>query len=275
MTVAVLDAVRRHDFDMDFIRIGDCFIDMTYGREAVITDETLEPWNLKKRGSIIVSLCDDGRFAILDGGHRWTKSRMLYGDDAQIPAQIFIDLSIEEEADLWTGYNRARKKTTPAEDFHADLAKRDPEALAVQAILDRLGLHFHGKGQPKENAIDGIETTRKLYRTYGANSLTMILTILRDSMGTGEGAIQSAVMKGLNAFLTRYIDSPRFDRAHLEATLATHSAAQIKAKGGELRAALNSGDSATSIGMAIHQFYNASSKMGKKLPPWQAVKAGE
>lgn len=269
--IAVLRPDERHDFDMDFIRIGDCFIDMTYGREAVITETTLEPWNLKKRGNIIVSLRDDGRFAILDGGHRWTKSRKMYGDDAKIPAQIFIDLSVEEEADLWTGYNRARKKTTPAEDFRADLAKRDLEALSVQAILDRLGLHFHGKGEPRDNAIEGIETTRRIYRDYGANSLTMILTILRDSMGTGQGAIQSAVMLGLNAFLLRYIDSPRFDRAHLEATLATHSPAQIKAKGAEIRAAIGTGNTASTIGMAIHQFYNATRRTGK-LPPWQQTK---
>lgn len=266
--VAVVRPEERHDFDMDFIRIGDCFIDMTYGREAVITSSTLEPWNLKKRGSIIVSLRDDGRFAILDGGHRWTKSRMLYGDDAKIPAQIFIDLKVEDEADLWTGYNRARKKTTPAEDFHADIAKRDPEALEIQAILDRLGLHFYGKGMSRDNAIEGIETTRKLYREHGANSLTMLLTILRDSMGTGQGAIQGAVMVGLNAFLMRYIDSKYYDRGHLEATLATHSAAQIKAKGAEIRAAIGGGNTATSIGRAIHQFYNASRRKGK-LPPWQ------
>lgn len=269
--MALSVVTQREDFDFDYVRVGDCFIDMAYGRE--VDDRALEKfdtWDDKMVGAISLSLRNDGRYAILDGGHRLTKYRMLHGDDAQMRALIYIDLTLEAEASIWSGLNRNRKKTTPAEEFHADLAAKYPDALEIQSILDSLGLHFHGRGLPKEAAIEGVETVRRIYRNYGTNSLREILLTLRDSMGSGEGAIQAGVITGLAAFSTRYYGLPMFEKTRLEEVLSTHSPAQIKSLAATIRSASGKADMASCIGMAILQMYNHGLRR-KQLPPWQAT----
>lgn len=262
---------QRDDFDYDLVRVGDCFIDMAYGRE--VEDRALakfDTWSDKMAGAIVLSLRDDGRFAILDGGHRLTKYRMMHGDDAQMRALIYIDLTVAEEADLWSGFNRDRKKTQPSEEFKSDLTALRPDAIEIQSILDSLGLHFAARGASKENAIEGIETVRKLHRDYGTNSVREILRTLRDSMGTGEGAIQAMIIKGLASFATRYYGLPTFDKARLEMILTTHSAAQIKSLASTIRSASGNADMTSCIGMALLQLYNHGLRR-QQLPPWQAT----
>lgn len=253
----------------DDVRVGDCFLDPAYSRP--LNDRHAEmiasEWKDNSAGVIYVSMRDDGRFAVLDGAHRVAAYRSLHGDDARLPAKIYIDLSPREEAALWSDYNKKRRAPTPADVFRSDLAAGDQEALAINNILETLDLHFSLDQGPKDKGIQAISAVRKMYRQYNAAMVVRVLGIISAAQGDGQGAIQGFMINGLAAFMDRYRQHQDYNEDHLLGVLNTHSPAQIRSLAHTICATTpTSAESA--IGMAILEVYNRGMRK-KALPPWQ------
>ena len=263
-----------HETLRDDVRVGDIFLDETYGRPPRTTHlETMaREWNRDLVGVVYLSMRDDGKFAVLDGNHRVMACRIAEGDDATIPAYIYMDLTIEEEALYFHDFNRKRKALFPEDEFKAALVAGDHEALAINAVVESLGLHIGGVrvgGGTSEGFVSGIRALQAVYQSHGENGLREVLLTLRDSMGTGPSAIQATIVRGLALFAARYYEMESFDRSRLLAVLSTHSPAQLKSLAMNIRAGSPTIDAATSIGMAILQVYNHGLR-GHLLPPWQS-----
>lgn len=250
------------------VRVGDCFLDQSYSRP--LNERHIEmlasEWNDKAAGVIYVSMREDGRFAILDGAHRTAAYRSLNGDDATLPAKVYIDLSPREEAALWSDYNKKRRQPSPADVFRADLAAEDQEAVEINAILETIGLHFSLDQGPRDKGIQAIGTVRKMYRQYNASMVARVLAIISVSQGDGQGAIQGFMLSGLAAFMDRYRQHQNYDDDRLLSVLTTNSPAQIRSLAHTIRAS-SPVSSENAIGMAILQIYNKGMR-NKTLPPW-------
>lgn len=265
-----------HETVRDEVRVGDIFLDETYGRppRTEHLEKITKEWQRDLVGVVYLSLRPDGRYAVLDGNHRVMACRINEGDEATIPAHIYIDLSLEEEALYFHDFNRKRKALRPEDEFKAALVAGDPEATEINKIVESLGLHIGGTGMgDREGFVNGVRALEDVYQSHGANGLREVLLTMRDSMGTGPSAIQATILRGLAQFAARYYALPQFDRAHLLEVLSTHSPAQLKGLAHTIRAASGSLQMNTAIGMAILQLYNSSKKRGQ-LPPWQTLAYG-
>lgn len=254
----------------DDVRVGDIFLDEEYGRlpRTVNIERMASEWDRARVGAIYLSMRPDGRFAVLDGNHRVMACRVVEGDDATLPARIYLDLTLKEEADLFTAFNRDRAQPRPGDVFRARLAAGDKGAIEIKNIVESLGLRLALDGQAADGAINAIAAIEKIYQQYGANGLREVLLTLRNTMGTGASAIQAPVLKALAAFMVRYYAHPHFDKARLYGVLSTHSPAQLKALSRTIQSTSSAIDSGTANGMAILTLYNDKLRKGA-LPEWR------
>lgn len=259
------------------VRISETFLDETYGRVPKPRDveKLVREWDREKVGVIYLSLRDDGRFAVIDGNHRISALRVIHGEDAVIRALVFIDKTVQEEAYLYNGFNRDRKRQTPGQLFKSRLAELEPAAVDIHQIVTSLGLDIAFDGVTADKKIKAVGALDSIYRRHGGSILRDVVLTLRNTMGDGEGALQAHVMLGLAAFLERYRYLLDFDPARLYAILSTHSPAQIKQLSHTIRAGSDlTVDSYGATGMAILQIYNKGLR-SKQLPAWQGGVVGE
>ncbi len=72
------------------LRAGDLFADPAYQRDLDATRVERMSSELDRTllGLLEVSARDDGRYAIIDGQHRWAVVRFAGGDDAHLVCQV-------------------------------------------------------------------------------------------------------------------------------------------------------------------------------------------
>lgn len=120
---------------------GDLNIDGTYQREQVSdakVREIAKDWDWRLFGALSVIMRDDGSLWVYDGGHR-CRASFLRDDVLELPCMIFECESIEEEAKAFVGTNTMKSTVSAYHKHRAALKAKEPEAMAVQAVLDKYG----------------------------------------------------------------------------------------------------------------------------------------
>src|SRR3990167_8375127 len=84
------------------------FVDPRYGRP--LNQKAIEMlsanWSRQRAGVIYLSYRTSGMYASLDGAHRRFACEEAEGPEATLSALVFIDLTLEEEAELFLAFNR-------------------------------------------------------------------------------------------------------------------------------------------------------------------------
>lgn len=252
----------------DDVKVKDIFVDMMYGRDLNPSklQSIIATFDRQAIGVVYLSLRDDGRFACLDGWHRVCATKAVEGNDATIPARIYIDLSAEREAELFNQFNRDRTRLSPNQLFKSRLAAGEAQATAIHEVATSLGLQIAtgGSGGGKSKKIRNVATIDYVYSNYGESVLREILTLIRDTMGTEGTMFSTGLMKGLGAFLVRY--GHEIDRERLVRVLESMSLYRLQGAAQQL--SLTSGVSQEmGFGMAVAQMYNKG--LRNKLGDWQ------
>lgn len=247
------------------VKVGDIFLDESYGRlpQKAHVERLVANWDRSRVGVIYLSMRADGRFAVLDGNHRVVACRVAEGDDGALPARVYLDLSVKDEAELFAAFNKDRKALRPAEIFRARLSAGDKSAREIHAIVQSLGYDISWDGRAGSGIVQSVASLEKVYNTYGADMLREVLITLRNTMG----AFRASTVLGLAAFLVRYRDA--MDRARLYAVLESHSFEQWHSTARAVQSMTPAINNSTAFGMALVQLYNTGLR-SKHLPPWQA-----
>jgi hypothetical protein len=118
-------------------------IDLTYQREPTIgkVQKIQSEFNWPAFGRIMVSSRKDGFFYVFDGGHRLTAT-MSRSDIKNIPCDVFIFDSIQEEASAFRDANINRKPMSIFHRYHAGLVANDRDTLYIDAILKKNGVRL-------------------------------------------------------------------------------------------------------------------------------------
>lgn len=272
MTTALTD-IERYTLE-EYAPVAKIFVDDAYARALSDThvQRLVSEWDRDKLGVVYLSLRDDGRYACLDGHHRVTACRIVEGEDARIPARVYIDLSVEQEAELFDAYNRIRRRPTPNQTLKARIAYGDRTALSVQAIVQQCGLTISFDGRPGKGTLKAVAALEAAYLQHGHAMLQDVLVTLRRGWG-GDGAeITGTSIKGLAAFLLRY--NGACDRARLLTILQANSPTQMLAKANAWRSLSPSMQEFAAWGRALRELYNDGLR-SRQLPEWEERRQGE
>lgn len=107
-------------------------------------------------GAILVS---ENTHHVMDGGHRLALAKKL--GMTEVPALVYPNMTIETEARVFDRFNGVRKPVSLRTRHAARVIYHDPEALAVQSILDKLPI-------PSQQPLATID---RLYRLLPAPTL--------------------------------------------------------------------------------------------------------
>lgn len=242
------------------VRVGDIFVDDTYGRPLRgKLKKMIAGWDRREVGVIYLSLRADGRYACLDGWHRVTACRTVEGENSTLPARVYIDLSVAEEADLFNAFNRDRQALSAGDLFKSRLAANEKKAHDIYRIIRDIGLDISFDGRPGEGLIQGVATVDHIYDRYGGDMLREVYLTMTGALGTHSADLTADVAKGLAAFLARYGDKAERKRLHDILAVNGH---RLRMHANGIKVESPGLNLSTAVGMALLRLYNEKLRKG-------------
>jgi uncharacterized protein DUF6551 len=224
-------------------------------------------FNPKALGIILLSLQDDGTYAVIDGQHRSevAKRHGYTGMDAY----VYIDLTVEEEARLYRQFGDYFRQSA-RDRWYAAIVERQPEALAIERILAEFGLHVsNDAGRP--GGVAAVESIMKISRQHGPVLLRETLRTLNDAFGHDPVAYIGAALVGMAMFLDRFNANPKYKRAQLVDRLNRIGARKWEQQALHVQA-LERGDKGVAFGKALLIIHDNGRKPEFRLSEWQERK---
>jgi Family of unknown function (DUF6551) len=185
----------------DWVPLDDRIFAAPYSRPVRRwqVDRLRRNWSLKKVGTVYLSLRADGRFAILDGGHRIAAAR-LEGEKA-VPARVYIDLTYEEEAGLYNDF-ATQNRQSALDRFRARVEAQERAALEIRDCLRLRGLQIRtGHAYGYVNAVYALD---HVYTDHGLVILDASIDLLHKLWGGDQRAYAAWAIEGTAAFWVRY-----------------------------------------------------------------------
>jgi len=235
----------------DHVPVKNTFLPEEYGRglDHAHIKKIVNNFDERAFGRVIVSMRDDGRFAIIDGNHR--REAAMHIGLAEIPCTIFLDLKPEEEAELFGHYNLT-KKLTALNIEKGLIARREKGAVDRRSVLKRNGLDWAFKGSSGHVACAA--SVRNVYEAHGMTVLADVIRILVQSFGAdARRAFIAPTVEGTALFWIRY--RYQLDEARLLSQLHLTDALELMTRARTLAAA-NCESIAVGWGRAMLEHYN-------------------
>jgi hypothetical protein len=226
-----------------------------------------QSFDWKKCQPLIVCPIDGGKFAIIDGQHRWSAAK-IHPTVTRLPCMVVMAPEIKSQAQSFMAINRDRVSVNYMAMHHAAVAAGEPDAVHVQQICDQAGVKLP-KG-PKSTkdlrlgqslAIGAISVGLK---SFGDGPVLRALKLLIDAYPTVCGALRGTIVSGMIQFFAahkgRAIDHARLTRVvgdMVPEDLERNAAAYRK---------MFKGTSAGAVRIAITKAYNKGLGTDNRLP---------
>lgn len=169
--------------------------------------DNLDPDKLKL---LSVSKRADGTCWVIDGNHRLQAILSLGWADQKVDCLIYRGLSYAEEVKLFRA-QAASATLKPGDFFRAALEERDPDALAIKAIVEGRGFSLALAGfSHKPREIKSVAAVRDVYDVGGQKLLRETLQILASAYGDDKThGYNAEEIKGFSCFLRWWPDADR------------------------------------------------------------------
>jgi hypothetical protein len=236
-----------------------------------------EQWDPLRCLDVVLSMRDDGRFAIIDGAHRQAACAARGNQPPVLPARVFIDLSLIQEAELFRSFNEDRRHPTRMDIFRAAWAAERVHARVIRSTCQEAGFDVAMDGHGA-NRIDAVSALEQMYTKVGQRGLLDILRIIAEAWGT-DGSIKHTthtwVLLGLMNFWARYVDSANWDRSWLVARLRASLPEIVLGHSQKHRTQKSGVTPPLAVGRVLLETYNHGRSAHKRLPEWQNHVMGE
>lgn len=123
----------------------------------------------------------NGDLYILDGHHTVDATLAVIGEHACLPAKIFNNLTIEEEAELFNRLNTNSKKVRYGEKLKARVRSNEEKACRYVEALDKSGIDWAYVGGGKDGPYESHKEGEYLLSVYGDKVLVNALKVLHAS----------------------------------------------------------------------------------------------
>ena len=168
---------------------------------------------------------NEGWFYAIDGQHR-TVAATILGIE-YLACEIFIDLSIEEEAKRFLYYNTGTKSLSPFDTFKANVCWGEENDTAIKKVCDSYGIAIIDRKGTKKK-LHSVSAIRSIYRNGGKSALEWIFNILEDVHWEEFKETYSAdILMGLASVYMKYIDNLSSARKKLVSFMAKSTPSEI------------------------------------------------
>lgn len=246
----------------EWVPISQMFVDPAYTRpvsEAQINRMLRNGFDADKLGVIMLSMREDGRYAVLDGNHRREAAKKV--GIKQMRALVFIDKTPKQEADLFVAFNTMNRPTA-LDRFRARLSMGELQATEIQKILNKHGMTVAISGAVV-GGVSAVAALDKLYSEAGPRGTYEVVNILHRAWGQERRAWVTQMIEGMRQFWLRYhaeVDKNRLvDRMQL-----TTPERVLAQSGAVVRKSTTVG---TLIGQTVADQYNAGLR-SHRLSEW-------
>lgn len=180
------------------------YIDPEYQRELVQSevDKIMARFDPFAIGVLLVAKRKNGKYAILDGQHRWTVLKEL--GVPRVICAILPNMTKAREAQVFIECNKNRKALTPYDKFNARLAQRDPVAHNILQIVKGLGIEIVSSSKGKSNAICAVAGLDRIMNMGGPALLISTITIIKSAWNGHRDSFRKDVLVGIARFLKKY-----------------------------------------------------------------------
>lgn len=135
-------------------------------------------WDDSKCTALLVNYREDtGYFWIIDGQHRWAAA-MMQGIEFLV-CEVFINMTVEEEAKRFEEYNTGTKSLSPFDTFKARICYGEETDTAILEICKKYHLTvMNGRGA---HTLKSVTAARNIMKLGGKMALEWVLQIVVDS----------------------------------------------------------------------------------------------
>ena len=195
------------------IPLEKLFIDHSYQRLIVEpkVKRLVKNWNPVGAGYLVVSRRSDGRYAILDGQHRYFAMKQL--ELERCGCLVYTGLSHTDEAKAFHVLNVDRALPTALDRFKAAVQYEDYDCLQIKKVTEGCGFHIDFAGsKSSEKGIVAVSGLSHVYAIGGESLLEDTLNMISVCFDGEKRAIQAVCIKGLGRFLKHYQELPAFSK---------------------------------------------------------------
>lgn len=214
-------------------------------------------------GLLLLSMRNDGRYAIIDGQHR-REAAMRNGINA-LDAYVYIDLTVEDEARLYRKFGDYLRQTA-RDRWFAAIAEKQPEALTIQRMLAEFNLRIVNDARTK-HGIAAVQSIWKVAQDWGPHILRETIRTLHDGFDGDPLAYVGPSIVGMAMFLDRYNGNPTYSRKRLVERMQRAGAAKLEQQALHVLA-LEKGGVASAYGKALLAMHDVGVKPEFRLGAW-------
>jgi hypothetical protein len=207
--------------DVKDLQLSALFYDKLYQRPLVQTmiNRIYKDFDPRLLATIIVSEREDGRYAILDGNHRVAAAKKA--GLTSISCVVHKNLTVEQEAKMFSDLNQVRKKVPLWEIHKARILYGAPDSLFIDRIFKECNLEVvaGSKGQKGKTKTGVISALEPVYSLHGAVRLGVIseiefkevISFVAELCASANSPVDREILKGVcylarRGFFKRYLD---------------------------------------------------------------------
>jgi hypothetical protein len=163
----------------------------------------IREWDDEKCTLLLVNYrSKEGYFYVIDGQHRTRAARLL--GIKYLACEIFIDLSVQEEAKRFLSYNTGTQSLTPFDTFKANVCLGETDDMAIKSVCDSYGIAIIDR-KDKAKPLRSVTAVRAIYRNGGTFALHWVFTLIENTFWTQFKQSYSAdILLGLNSVYLKY-----------------------------------------------------------------------
>lgn len=155
-----------------------------------------------KHGSLAV-VRQGARLLVFDGQHRLDADMKVLGPDQKVPVEIFPEIPIERQAELFLGRNNYLVMRR-FDKFKAHVVAKHSLQVDISNILGEHGLRVTTASLP--GTVQSVGACETVYTRWGRETFSRTIRILSDAWGDDRDAFGSPLLRGLGELLHRYKD---------------------------------------------------------------------
>lgn len=228
-TDALLARAGAWPFRFEILALDELYIDRYQRPLSSFVNKIVADFDPALLGTLTVSERPrrNKRFAVVDGQTRAEGMRQMGFERA--PCVVFYELTIEQEAELFSKFQRQRKNITPMQRFNADLVAKKPEALQINRLLEAEG--FRLTDEPGDTHVKAVVAVERIFAD-SPDLLRKTLRLIRETWGGMPYAANERMVKGIAFFCSTH---PDMDEARFVERLGYLTPSEVQRRATQLR----------------------------------------
>lgn len=166
-------------------------------------------------GALIVSPLKDStppQYAVIDGQHRF-RAAEAHGGIVELPCVVIDAKAAREQARNFVVINSKRVKLHPLQEYHAAVVAGEPDAVALQDILDKCKVTIASQAlnirETHPRVTLAVGTLLKMIQNFSEKQIIWVLTIIPEAYGDTPGMLRANLIRVVAQFIKAKPDADR------------------------------------------------------------------